>query len=246
MNATFSQKGDDQVGRIRSLTWKISNNLWRHQFARLSGVMLAFTGTIQIVSSFYNGPMQKLPDPFFGLAFGHLMLLYGIFQVLAAFLCLFVVEAKFGLGMMIWLGVNFSVYRAGLWSEGWYQACGFQIRLLGLSATGSDWLVSGTTLALLAGSLAWYWRRPEHREAGLVRMKMGCPACGGRMLFDVRNTGQKTACPHCKKEITLLSPEKLKMSCFFCQGHIEFPAHAIGEKMPCPHCKMDITLKKDA
>jgi len=215
---------------------------------RFAAGLLLLVGILNVTGAFGHSQMLNLSDPVFGLPFRQLMLLLGAAQLLVAAVCLFTRKRALSLGLIVWLAVNFLVYRLGLWAEGWHQSCGFLLELLSPSLRIADLFECVSAALLLAGSGAALWFG-KHAAAGTTHgksLKLPCPSCGGHIKFPVENLGRRIPCPHCQTLITLRKTENLKTSCYFCKGHIEFPAHAIGRRIPCPHCKMDITLKEPA
>jgi len=198
-----------------------------------------------MVGGLVENQQLDMPDPIFGLPFRRLMLTLGATELLAAFLCLFTGKKTLSLGLVIWLSINFMVYRIALWNMGWHRSCGLLIDPLRLSLATTDLIFSLSSTFLLVGSITALWL--EHRKLQASEsLKISCHSCGGHIKFAIQNLGQKIPCPHCQTTITLRKPENLKMACFFCKKRIEFPAHALHQKISCPHCKMDITLKESA
>jgi hypothetical protein len=233
--------------KLSALSFKALEGISRPDvFKLMAGAILAFNGLAGLLSALGNGQLQDMPDPIFGFSIRYSMLALGAAQLLVAMLCLFTNQIQLCLWLAAWQAGNFLTYRIGLWSMGWHRSCGFLLGQLGFSLQVSDFVLSSSSLILLAGSATMLWFQRRTIQVATTR-KMNCPSCGVRIRFAVRNLGQKTPCPQCENIIILRNPEEaFKTSCFFCHGHIEFPAHALGQKMPCPHCQMDITLKEPA
>lgn len=204
--------------------------------------------------------LLKSQDPLLGFTVRREVWGVAFAELALAVACFWNIKFQFRILIIGWAVTSYFMFRAGLFflnlqlqnscigslSDPWHLAQGvphFFVKIL------SYYLLVGSYGALLWPWFqgAWQNRRDcaarKEIQAGIV--KMVCHSCGGHIKFAGQNIGQKIACPHCQKAITLRRlDERLKMMCFFCGGHIEFPAHAIGGKIPCPHCKMDITLKE--
>jgi len=229
--------------------WVSGQSDWPAWFVLFAGGLLALIGAGNLLAGLGNSQVLSLPDPLFHLSLRYHLLLMGMVQLFVAYVCLFTRQRSLSLGLVVWLALNFLIYRAGLCSLNWphpYTSVGQLTDRLNISPRFAEVILVGTSLGLLfgGGAILWFDRR---RVLAAAFQKMSCPACGGHVKFPLHSLGQKIDCPHCKATIALRSSgEQLKTSCFFCDGHIEFPAHALGQKIPCPHCKMGITLKEPA
>ena len=215
-------------------------------FFLLAGGLLSLDGMINFLEATASPQILNLSDPLLRVSLRYHLFVTGTVELIVAWVCLFTRNQALGGILIVWLVVNFAVYRIGLWAAGWphpYISVSGLTGLFNLSPKLADAITVTTCLCMLAGSGTALWLMGKVAIAGKFK-KMPCPVCGGHIQFDGSNAGQKIPCPHCKTTVTLRGDENLKMSCFFCKEHIEFPAHAIGTKMACPHCKMDITLKE--
>lgn len=222
------------------------NIKWSTGLTFVIGGVLAFNGFAEMFAVLGKSQLLNMPDPLLGVPFRYVSLFVAVFELLVAALCLLTSKRTLSSGLVVWLAVNFVVYRIGLWSLGWHHPFSWLQGLmnsLNLSPFRADIINLTTVFMLIFGGSAILWFEYQKIQTN-QSSKMSCPSCGGHIRFATQNAEQPIPCPHCQKAITLHPPENLKMSCFFCQGHIEFPPHALGEKMPCPHCKMDITLKE--
>lgn len=236
-----TSSSEHQKIQARAFAWL--SGIWRLEvLVPLAGAILFFLGSAEILGGLARTTFASMQDPVFGISFGHVMLIFGLAQVCVAFLCLFTNRKVLSLSLVAWLSMIFVVYRAGLWSLGWYYSSGFKMTPIGISLTDTDIILSLSSFLLLVVSLSTLWN--EYRAKRSAKsVKMSCPSCGVHVKFSIQDLGRSIACPKCQKTFTLRRPGNLKMSCFFCKGNIEFPSHALGEKMSCPHCEMDITLK---
>jgi hypothetical protein len=212
-------------------------------FAVLAGMILFLVGLVDFLGALSQTQSLNLVDPFFGESFRTIMLVLGFLQCAIAFIVLFTRWQNLKLGLIVWIAINFLIYRAGLWKIGWHHSSGFMFQSFGLSPRNMDILLSCSSVFLFFGGFATLvFQRAAQMK--IEFLKMFCPSCGGHIRFATTNLGQEAACPHCKMTVTLRKPEEsLKTFCYFCKGNIEFPAHALGQKIACPHCRMDITLK---
>jgi|ERR1017187_1876212 DNA-directed RNA polymerase subunit RPC12/RpoP len=221
---------------------------WSRWFILSAGTILTFNGTAKVLGVFGTSQVLDLHDPIFGLAFSHLMLSVGIVELFVAFLCLFTNKRILSLVLVAWLAAIFVVYRVGLWSMGWHHSCGFLVDPLNLSLRTTDAMMNAASIFLLIGSITMLWIGRETRQSDLHEdaadfINISCFFCGGRIRFFAENTGQKIACPHCRKTIVLQKPTNLKMSCPSCGEHIEFSSHGLGQTITCPHCTGPVTLQ---
>jgi hypothetical protein len=245
MNSSATVKKLMSLGRLRA-----ENPGW---FMLTAGGILVLGSLTAFFTATGKSQPLDMPDPILGIPIRYIVLFVGIVELAIAGLCLFTSRKQWSLMLIMWLMVNLSVYRIGLWTMGWhhpYWLLGSLMEALNISPLMADGIISLFSAFLLIGSLILlcFGKGDQVAVPNYVdeSLKMSCQFCGGHIKFATQNLGQKISCPHCQKHITLRKSDLLKMACFFCQEHIKFPAHAIGEKMPCPHCKMDITLKEPA
>src|ERR1017187_1004710 len=241
MNSSIAETTSPK--RAKKLTARLSE--W---FILSAVTLLTLGGTATILGGFGKSQGLDLHDPILGFSFRHFMLLVGIGEIIAAFLCLFTNKWTWSLGFVVLLSANLAIYRIGLWTLGWQQSWGFLIDPLNFSLQTTDALMSTTMAFLLIGSVTTLWLRkgasqPEASDGSADLIKISCFFCGGRIQFSTKNVGQKVVCPHCQKIIVLRTPASLKMSCPSCGGHIEFSSHGLGQAIPCPHCTSLVTLQ---
>jgi hypothetical protein len=219
---------------------------WVRWFVLSAGSILLAAALNRFLIATGGAPALSLPEPVLGIPVRYAVLLVGALELVVALICLFGKQLGLQVGWLIWLSVDFLVYRAALY----FMHCHPQTTCIG-SPTDPLHLsrgVIGSVVAvmpyyLLLGSFTatvWLWLLDRKEEY----LKMSCPSCGVHVKFVAKRLGQRAPCPHCRAAITLRRPDNLKMSCFFCRGHIEFPAHALGDKLQCPHCMKDITLQE--
>lgn len=228
----------------------MSDKLTRAFILSAGGLLLA-AALERLLIFLGNSPLVRHPDALLGIPVPLGVLAVGLAQLAAALVCLLGRSPRLSAVLVLWLGSNYVVFRAGLFWLGLHPdwtSIGALTDPLQLARGNSGMVVHyGVPGYLLAGSgavLLWPWVRRTFPPRSAFS-KMSCPSCGGHIKFAVVNLGRPTACPHCKTSVRLRQPdENLKMSCYFCKGHLEFPAHALGTKMPCPHCRRDITLKE--
>lgn len=226
---------------------------WIRYFILGAGAILLVAALNRFFIAFGNAQVLSLPEPVLGIPLRYAILLVGLIELAAAWLCLFGKRIGVQAGFVTWLGVNYAIYRIGAFSMGRHHqttAVGSLTDPLQLTHGLTGMMIAFAPVCLLVGgatSNVWLWlsgRSADRRKEGEKSIKMSCPGCGVHIRFESARLGQQIDCPQCRKSIALRRPENLKMSCYFCREHIEFPAHAIGEKMRCPHCRKDITLKE--
>ena len=247
LSLAISKSFFDRLTRFRERMKTISTDQFASFFVWSAGALLALTGFAYVIESFDKAQPLSMVDPVFGFSFRSVILFFGLLELGVAGFCLFTTRRMLSLCLILWIVVQWMVYRIGLWQMGWphpYALTCIVTKGLSVSPKTAD-VISGVLAAfLLTGSVGMLLnlRRAKLAERFL---KAACPACGIRIRFDARNMGQNVTCPNCKEGVTLRKPgDHLKMSCYFCHGHVEFPAHAIGERLKCPHCNMDITLRQ--
>jgi hypothetical protein len=217
-------------------------------YIRSVGVLMLAAGMVCILAAIAAQGTQQPRDPVFLLPLILLFCIIAGIMLAGALICLFVQKEKWPMAWIVWLALNFLVYRIGLnycgVTGGWQGYTGPLASAFGIGNLMVSWLIDATLISFLVGGLLvlalGFWsvnQKPLHPTQTLI-----CWACGGHIKFALENAGRQTSCPHCAKPVKLRREENLKMSCFFCQGHIEFPAYALGTKLPCPHCRKDITL----
>lgn len=224
---------------------------WIKFFVYSAGAILLLAGLERLLIATDRTALLSLPEGMLGIRLRYAVLLAAVIELTVAFTCLFGRQTHLQIGWLVWLVINYTLYRIGLSVMGGHSqsACIGSLTdplhlSRGITGTIALWI---PVYLLLGGCTAWAWLWSENRRLNAARhLKMSCPACGVHIRFAIQNLGQKAACLYCGKVITLRQPDLLKMACFFCAGHIEFPDHAIGEKLKCPHCQMDITLKEPA
>jgi len=218
-------------------------------FVSVGGAVLLGAGLTRVLVLLGRSPMLTEPEPVLGVSLRIAVLLVGVLELGFGLYGLFGRRLRWQLSLMLWLLLNYVVYRVGLVFMGchpeWTCIGSLSDPLrLGRGTAGfitayamPGFLLVGSVVLLTMPKLARWCPIRTHYQ------RMFCPSCGGHIKFHVRNLGQRIPCPHCATEVELEPHDVLKMSCFFCHKHIEFPAHAAGTKTKCPHCGKDITLK---
>jgi hypothetical protein len=237
--------GKNGLDRLLIFARKLTNEQLGSFFVSSAGALLALTGSAYLVQFFSDIQSLDVIDPVFNISFRWLIFVIGILHLGTAVSCLFTTRKIFSLWLIVWVAMQFMIYRIGLWQMGWprpYALVSIFTEGLSVSAAIGDAFVMASILYLLGGS-AWVLLKMRQDQLARDFLKLSCPACYVHIRFAVKNLGLTISCPKCNATVILRKPdESLKISCYFCKGHIEFPLHAIGAKMACPHCKMDITL----
>jgi hypothetical protein len=135
-------------------------------FTISAGIILGITGVAKIVSAFGGARILENPDPVFGLQFGWLMFLAGIFELFVAVVCLGQKSKTFPAAILVaWLATNFLAYRLSLWWMGWHRPCscmGNLTDVLHIPPQTADTVMKIILAYLLIGSYAtlfWLWRQ---------------------------------------------------------------------------------------
>lgn len=183
----------------------------------LSGGVLAWTGTHHLLDVFGQSQAWSLSDPLLGIPFRVLMPLAGLAELFVAGFCLFSKRRTLSLGLVAWLTITFLVYRVCLWSMGWphpYVWLSGLINGLNVSPHLADVVqITIVTAFFFSSSAALCSKRGDvavrdNQSSFAKSLKMVCVLCGGHIEFPDDALGQKIQCPHCSKNITLLSQDK--------------------------------------
>jgi ribosomal protein S27E len=181
---------------------------WPDWFILSAGGILALMGASQVLGFFEELPALDVTDPIFGCPFRYSILIFGVVEVIAAMFCLFAKGGAWIAGIVAWVVANAVAYRIGLWSMGWhhpYTCLFYLLHALDISPATADRLLSMAGGCLLTGSVAILLKSCFFQSAGGF-LKISCISCGGHIEFPAAAVGQKIQCPHCAKNITLLSP----------------------------------------
>jgi hypothetical protein len=217
-------------------------NVLSSWFVFCAGGILLLDGISKFFGFWEN--FTDIPDPVFGLSFRSLMLFVGMIEIAMAGLCLFTTKRTLNLTLMVWVMLNFTAYRVGLWVLGWHHPYALDAGLVNsfdISPSFADRIGGVVLVYLYIGSILSLWFK--HRMMQAVHFsEVFCPDCGGKIKCPTGNLGKNIGCPHCQAVITLREPGNLKMTCVLCKGNIEFPSYSVGQKISCPHCTKTITL----
>ena len=130
---------------------------WQKAFIISASVILILTGTAKVVSTFGKAEVLNLADPIFGIPFRNLMLLTGLVDLITALFCIFNANQKLNEYCIIWIVVNFLLYRVGLKCVGWHRPCsclGNITGAIGLSPQRADLIMTWVLAYLVAGIAA--------------------------------------------------------------------------------------------
>lgn len=182
---------------------------WWEWFVISAGGILAFAGVNSLLGVIGKTQVLNLPDPLLGIPLRYVLLLFGLLELVAAWLCLFTRKRTLSLGLVAWLVVNFAVYRIGLWTMGWphpWIFIGGLTNAFNISPFLADAILFQVALYLLAGSAILLLRPPKEAAttpAAPVYFKVHCPTCGGKTAFDAQWVGHTITCPHCGNPLVL-------------------------------------------
>lgn len=149
-------------------------------FVIVAGALLLLTGVAKILSGFGTGRILALDDPITGVAFGKLLPVVGVAEVLVALACFCRRrDSRLKLGLVAWMATTFLVYRIGLWALRWHHPCSCMGSLAGtlhLSDRAADNIMKGVLAFLLVGSyLLLYldWRDGKIGKFGKQKAEIG-------------------------------------------------------------------------
>lgn len=188
--------------------------LWATWFILSAGGILAYCGANNVLEFFMRSQALELTDPLLGLSFHYLLPVVGLAELVVACLCLFSNKQRLALVLVVWLVVNFGVYRVGLWTMGWQHPWVFVGGLrdaLGISPLLADAILFQVALYLLAGSIVFLLYPQRQTVTAPVAgpaayHKVHCSSCGGKTAFDGKWIGQIIPCPHCGNPLALDKP----------------------------------------
>jgi hypothetical protein len=188
---------------------------WLKPFIHSAGGILLAAALLRFVIVAGNAQVLLAPEPLLGIPLRYAVLMVGGFELVVALICLFGRRVGFQIGGLAWLATNFAVFWIGLF----WMHCRLQGTCLGsltdplhLSRGEAGHIIAFIPLYLLVGSyaaLAWFWvdqKTVRLRKPALESLKISCVSCGGHIEFPANAVGRKIQCPHCAKNITLLSP----------------------------------------
>ena len=92
-------------------------------FIIIGAIILVFTGTAKIVSSFGTAKLLQSPDPVFALSFKKVFIVVGSIEIVVAFTCLITKNITMRLALLAWLASLFAFYRIGVWMTGYNRPC---------------------------------------------------------------------------------------------------------------------------
>ena len=124
-------------------------------FKYSGAILLLVAATAKIVSGLGFAEVLKQVDPFFGMQFGHLMLVVGILELAIVANWFFSSSERFGLLPVAWLTTCLVIYRLGLWQIGWHGQChclGNFTDSIHVSPQVADNIMKGVLAYLLIGS----------------------------------------------------------------------------------------------
>ncbi len=219
-------------------------------FTNSAAVLLAGVAAAFFAANLATGNLVQPHDPVLVVSTRSLSWVLTAAGLAASLLCIYSVNSRLKIALILWLSLDVLVYGFGFYWAGAHDIHSYLdivAEPFALSSATATAILTVVFLYLLGGScylLTRDWLQKRDLE-GSGYLKAPCPSCGAHIQFPAQNIGQKIACPHCQTMVTLRRPgDSMRMTCVLCGGHIEFPAHAVGQKLKCPHCKMNITLKE--
>ena len=150
MSPQFVSKSDEQKPRQEL------------HFLRSVAVILLLTAAAKAVSVFGTQSILEKADPIFWvLKNRELLTVVATLEAVVAVLLLSKASLSIKRGSLIWLCINFLLYRMGLWITDAPVACkclGDLADRIGLSDSQASWIMLGTLGYMLGGSLFFFWR----------------------------------------------------------------------------------------
>ena len=131
-------------------------------FLRSVAAILLLTAAAKFASAFGTQSILEKADPvFWVLKNRDLLVLVTALEAFVALLLLSKVSLSIKRGSLIWLCINFLLYRMGLWITDAPIACkclGDLAERIGLSDSQASWVMLGALGYMLGGSLFFFWR----------------------------------------------------------------------------------------
>ncbi len=131
-------------------------------FLRSAAVILLLTAAAKFASAFGTQSVLEKADPIFWVFKNReLLVLVATLEAVVAVLLLSKASLSIKRGSLIWLCINFLLYRMGLWIIDAPVACkclGDLTDRIGLSDSQASWIMLGTLGYMLGGSLFFFWR----------------------------------------------------------------------------------------
>ncbi len=159
------------------------------QFLMFSGSVLALTCLAKTVSAFGASDVLRLPDALFSIQNRWVMLIVAATEALVIAILLSRVARPIKLISLLWLSLNFSVYRICRWLIGASTPCACLGNLYGVTgrdAATVDSAMLGILLTLLAGTLYFCYKSDEFC---LFRWRISAfRSCGARIFKVPTNT----------------------------------------------------------
>jgi hypothetical protein len=151
-----SATNDAEFGRILSVI--------RAYVFSAAGI-LAVAGVAKVWTAFSHIKYLVVVDPITGFSYEKLMLLVGLFELVAAGFCLLNTVRRRALGLIAWLATCFLAYRVGYWWIGWRRPCGCMGSLS--DALHIDLHTANTAMTIILaylligsyGILFWLWKQ---------------------------------------------------------------------------------------
>lgn len=137
-------------------------------FHRSAAAILLLTAAAKVISALGSQTILEKADPIFWILKNReLLLLVGALETGVAVLLFSKASLSLKRGSLIWLCVNFLLYRMGLWITGAPATCkcmGDLADRIGLSDSQASWVMLGILGYLLGGSL-FFLRRSRSGSA---------------------------------------------------------------------------------
>ena len=103
--------------------WQYMRTKFLSLFLISSGLLLAFTGSVKIISACGSSKFLNVFDPVFHISSRHLFLLAGTIELIIAAACFFGAGNVFKVALLAWLATVFLGYRLTLAWLGYHKPC---------------------------------------------------------------------------------------------------------------------------
>lgn len=178
---------------------------------RASGALLLAMGAMLLLTNLASGELASPRDPLFQISLRMLFWASGGIMVVAGLICLLSeAPARHG-AWIIWISINFWIYKFGLI---WMGTRRFEVVLGTLPETFGMPAALGNLLAhiafgfLLAGGVVilstdWFLQRQVQMATIKPDIKISCTHCGQHIAYTAERAGDRIVCPRCSGVIVL-------------------------------------------
>jgi hypothetical protein len=131
-------------------------------FTFSAACIFLITGSAKMVSICGTQAILDVSDPIFGISFRTLLLCVGLVEIAVSAFCFLLANKTACLALVIWIAVNFLLYRIGLVIAGWHRPCpclGNITQFIHISPATAELFTKLSLAYLFIGSSAFLMRK---------------------------------------------------------------------------------------